>query len=135
MEEKKCCCPHCGGDLTAFIQSKIEIIIAEEENKKLLLAKEKKEKRTKETLAKLKKWREENPDKVLEITKKAAHSRTKESFRKQAASLKQTQEMKMIKFAELVMQARENGIEITPETNRELMKKAFDLVKSEKKKK
>ena len=132
MEEQKCICPHCGEDLTLFVENEINRRAEEEKKRQLKIAQERKKKSDEKKRLSLKQWREENPDAVSKNAQKASDARTKESFKKQSESLKQTNEMKMVKFAELVMEARSNGIEITPEINKELMKKAFELVKKEK---
>jgi hypothetical protein len=131
MEQQKIICPCCGEDLTVLIESEINRRAEEEKRIKLEIAIEKKRKSNEKRSESLKQWRAENHDTVVLIAQKASNARTKESHKKQAESLKQTNEMKMIKFAELVMEARSNGIEITAEINKELMKKARDLAKKE----
>jgi hypothetical protein len=131
MEQKKYLCPCCGEDLTAFIENEAKKIIENDKKRQYELSKERQRIKQEKTLKTLKQWRDDNPEKVIQIAQKACSSRTKESFKKQAESLKHSNEMKMIKFAELVMEARSNGVEITAEINKELMKKARELAKKE----
>jgi hypothetical protein len=98
---------------------------AQEKNPALLA---KKEKMGAENLAK---WREENKKAVKTNAKKASKARTAETFARQSETIKNTIRRKSIRFAELMLKAKNSGKEITPQLETELMDKARLMVKEE----
>lgn len=128
-------CPCCGEDITELVRESVAQYIrrhkADTMNQKLQSDPEKRKRLTAESASRLKKWREENPEKIKASAHKAQSCRTAETFARQSETIKETLRRKSVKFAELLMEAKENGMDVTPELHGELMKKAARLVKQE----
>ena len=128
-------CPCCGGDIGDIIREEVTKYLqrhkADAMNRKLQSDPEKRKRLTAESAVRLKKWREENPEKVKASANKAQACRTADTFARQSETIKETLQRKSVKFAELVMEAKENGVEITPQLHADLLKEAARLVKKE----
>ena len=128
-------CPCCGEDISELVKTAVSQYLrrhkADAMNRKLQSDPEKRKRLTAESAVRLKKWREENPEKIRASAHKAQASRTAETFARQSETIKETLRRKSVKFAELLMEARDNGADVTPELHAELMKKAARLVKQE----
>lgn len=128
-------CPCCGEDISELIRREVANYLlrhkADAMNRKLQSDPEKRKRLTAESAVRLKKWREENPEKIRASAHKAQSCRTAETFARQSETIKETLRRKSVKFAELLMEAKDNGVDVTPELHAELMKKAARLVKQE----
>lgn len=135
MEENKCTCPHCQQDITEFVQKLIDLRIKQIKaaNARKGISPEQRAKIRKESLERILKWGRENPEKVKANALKASKARTAESFARQRKAVKETLIKKNMKFAELLFEAKNSGVTITPEVEVELLQKATRLVKEENK--
>ena len=124
-------CPCCNQDITEAVKKMQSQARAAHARSKI--TPEQRAKNNAKGAAELKKWRENNPEEARKSAERASKARTAESFARQSISIKETIRQKTLKFAELLWDAREKGIEITAEVEAELMQKAKELVKSEKK--
>ncbi len=133
MKYEKCNCPYCNSDITDFVH---EQVVLYNRRKQVALAKQKitperREEMTRASQERLRRWRLEHPEEVKAKAMAASRARTAESFARQAQTVRDTAQKKSVKFAELLFAARESGIEMTSELERELMKKASEIVKAE----
>lgn len=135
MEENKCTCPFCQQDITEIVQKLVKLRIKQTnaEKARKSISPEQREKNRKASLERMQKWGRENPEKVKANAIKASHARTAESFSKQRKAVKETLIKKNMKFAELLFEAKNSGVTITPEVEIELLQKATKLVKEENK--
>lgn len=135
MEENKCTCPHCQQDITEFVQQLIDLRIKQIKaaNARKGISPEQRAKIRKESLERILKWGRENPEKVKANALKASKARTAESFARQRKAVKETLIKKNMKFAELLFEAKNSGVTITPEVEIELLQKATKIVKEENK--
>lgn len=133
MEKEVYTCPCCGGDISEFVRQSIMLHVRRQQAAvaRSGISSEKRAAMIKDSQARLKKWREENPEKVREKAAAASHARTPESFARQAQTVRETAQRKTMKFAELLFAAKESGREITPDVERELMEKARQIIKDE----
>lgn len=135
MEENKCTCPHCQQDISEFVQQLIDLRIKQIKaaNARKGISPEQRAKIRKESLERILKWGRENPEKVKANALKASKARTAESFARQRKAVKETLIKKNMKFAELLFEAKNSGVTITPEVEIELLQKATKIVKEENK--
>jgi hypothetical protein len=135
MEENKCTCPHCQQDISEFVQQLIDLRIKQIKaaNARKGISPEQRAKIRKESLERILKWGRENPEKVKANALKASKARTAESFARQRKAVKETIIKKNMKFAELLFEAKNSGVTITPEIEVDLLQKATRLVKEENK--
>lgn len=135
MKTEKYICPCCGGDISGFVHESVVKYIRRRNTEKALAAQrrtpEMREAMNRSSAARLKKWREENPELASALAAKAKDCRTAETFARQSETIKETIRRKTLKFAELVFEAKTAGREITPELETELMIRARDIVKAE----
>ena len=128
-------CNRRGGSINNFVALDFTKYLqrhkADAMNRKLQSDPEKRKRLTAESAERLKKWRVENPEKVKASANKAQACRTADTFARQSETIKETLQRKSVKFAELVMEAKENGVEITPQLHADLLKEAARLVKKE----
>ena len=133
MSDEKITCPCCGEDITDFVHAavtkRIRQINAEKMRRRQSNDPELRQQLNEASAERLKEWRKKNPDKVRAATTQASHARTEETFARQAATLKETNRRKAIKFSELLLAARTSGLKVTPEVESDLMKQASTLVK------
>lgn len=135
MKTEKYICPCCGEDITEYVGESVVKYIRRRNTEKALAA----QRRTPEmraamdrrSAARLKKWREENPELASQLAAKAGNCRTAETFARQSETIKATIRRKSLKFAELVYEAKMSGREITPEVESELLVRAREIVKAE----
>ena len=135
MSDEKVICPCCGEDISELIRAAVTRRIRQINAEKMRLRQNddpELRRRLNEASAKrLEEWRRKNPEKVRATTIQASHARTEETFARQAATLKETNRRKAIKFSELLLAARSSGTPISPEVENDLMKQASKLVKEE----
>lgn len=135
METNKCTCPHCQQDITELVEGLVKLRLKQinAEKARRSISPEQRAKSLAESIKRIKKWGEENPEKVRASALNASKSRTAESFARQRETVKETIMKKNIKFAELLFTAREQGQQITPELETQLLQKAAQIVKEENK--
>ena len=135
MKDEKYICPCCGADLGEFVHESVVKYIRRRNAEKALAARmktpEMRQEMYRRGAAQLKKWREENPEKARALAARAKAGRTPKAFAKQGASVRETNLRKSMKFAELLMAEKAAGREITPEMERELLRRAAELAKAE----
>lgn len=135
MQKDKCACPYCQQDITELVQQLVLMRIKEirAEKARVGISPEQKAKSIEERVDRIKKWNIENPEKVKANALKASRSRTAETFARQRQTVKETVIKKNLKFAELLFSAREQGRQITPELESQLLREAGEIIKEENK--
>lgn len=133
-ENGKYYCDSCGEDITEKVHAEAVALIRRKNMKRVNKNKtpEQIEARNKAGEKKLREWREKNPETAANLARLASAARTPESHKKQAATLRINNEKRMIVFAELVYNAKQQGREITPEVHAELLQQAKDIVRNKK---
>lgn len=133
MTEEKCFCPFCGMDIEELINAEITRRARQKNVAKARAAVKKKPETKAKQLAALANWRKENAEEMRKSNIHASRCRTVETFARQSETIKETNRRKALKFAELVMEAKNNGIEITHEIEKDLLKQASNFVKTQRK--
>ena len=135
VKKEKYICPCCGRDISGYVWESVVKYIRRRNAEKALAAQGrdpvKRAEALRQSAARLQKWREENPELVSQLAAKAKSCRTADSFARQSETIKETLRRKTLKFAELVMEAKNAGREITPEVETELLLRAREIVKAE----
>ena len=133
MSEEKCCCPFCGMDIEELINAEIARR-AKRKNAAKARAAVKKDPETKaKQQAALESWRKKNAEEMRKSNIHASRCRTAETFARQSETIRETNRRKAVRFAELLMQAKTEGKEITPELEKELQEEARLFVKAQRK--
>lgn len=133
MKKEKICCPCCGTDLTAYMHEAVVSYMRQKHMEKVnqALTKEQREQRIKSSGERLKKWRLDNPEAARNNAIRASSSRTEETFKRQGKTIRETARKKAIKFAELLAEAKNAGIELTLEVETRLMSQASEIIRAE----
>lgn len=83
--------------------------------------------------AALSNWRKQNAEEMRKSNIHASRCRTAETFARQSETIKETNRRKALKFAELILEAKNNGVEITSDVEKDLLKQASEFVKAQRK--
>lgn len=133
MSEEKCSCPYCGMDIEEFIKQEIIKRARQKNAEKARSAISRSPLARERQAAGLEKWRKENAEEMRKSNIHASRCRTAETFKRQSETIKETNRRKAIIFAELLMTAKSQGKEITPELEAELQQQAKQIVKDQRK--
>lgn len=135
MKEEKHICPCCGHDISEYVHQENVLYVRRKNAEKMREAQqnnpELREKLNEDSAKRLKSWRNKNPEEARKLGLKAQACRTSETFARQSDSIKETMRRKSVKFAELLLSAKMDGKELTPELQADLMKKAAELTRAE----
>ena len=124
MDETIIRCPVCGENITAIVNREIRRRQTEKARSKILKRQKSSERLTE--------WRKNNPQKARAIAINASHSRTPETYAKQAESIRATLLRKAVIFAQLIQAEKDKGNTITPQIEAQLLKKAATQAKKKK---
>lgn len=128
-------CPCCGKDISEYVHESVVKYIRRRNVEKARAERnrdpEVREEMNRQSAERLHKWRKANPKLVRAISARAKDCRTAETFARQSETMKETIRRKTVKFAQLVLEAKNAGREITPELEKQLLLQARDIVRSE----
>lgn len=133
MSEDKCSCPYCGMDIEEFIKQEIIKRTRQKNAEKARSAISRSPQARERQAAGLEKWRKENAEEMRKSNIHASRCRTAETFKRQSETIRETNRRKALVFAELLMEAKSQGKEITPEFESELQEKVKQIVKDQRK--
>lgn len=135
MAEIKCNCPLCGGDISEFVKEEVFRYIRRRnaEKARKAVSPEVRKANAQAGLERMHKWMKEHPDEVRAKMTAASHARTPDSFKRQSQTRKATNLRKAVVLAELLAEAKAKGIELTPQYQAMLVKKAAEIVRAENK--